>query len=339
MARKAQAASVAEGSVEEVVDAVESGNVATAESAAQPGEPIEVKSPDPRRWHTLEVQQAPMIYAAIVKVMGEIGAIAKSRKNQQQGFLYRGIDDVYNACSGPMARAGVFTTVEIMNESREIRASQRGGELNWVRVKLRVRFNALDGSFVETISLGEAMDSGDKAAGKAMSYGLKYAFFQVFCIAVDGMDPDAETHSVEPSREEFTPNSAPKPQASGGSKPATKPAAKPPAKQVEQLSEEKLAEARKGLAAFEFGEAADKWKNAIVRHRMGGSISDAVSNELFFAWAKRLTEVCPENQTKYVLAESSELVARNYITKEQQQAIFALVDERLKNGGNSSTPS
>ena len=36
------------------------------------------------------------IYEAINNVMSEIGAIGKDQKNKQQGFMYRGIDDVMN---------------------------------------------------------------------------------------------------------------------------------------------------------------------------------------------------------------------------------------------------
>ena len=36
------------------------------------------------------------IYKAIVDIMGDMGAISKDKRNQQQGFMYRGIDDVMN---------------------------------------------------------------------------------------------------------------------------------------------------------------------------------------------------------------------------------------------------
>ena len=39
-------------------------------------------------------KEMPMIYKAISNVMSEIGAIGKDKKNQQQNFMYRGVDDV-----------------------------------------------------------------------------------------------------------------------------------------------------------------------------------------------------------------------------------------------------
>ena len=38
----------------------------------------------------------PSIYAKIVSILKETKAITKSEKNQQQGFKFRGIDNVIN---------------------------------------------------------------------------------------------------------------------------------------------------------------------------------------------------------------------------------------------------
>ena len=49
---------------------------------------------------------APAVYAAIAactKALSRTG-IEKSRQNTQQGFAFRGIDDVYNALSGVLAQ-------------------------------------------------------------------------------------------------------------------------------------------------------------------------------------------------------------------------------------------
>ena len=45
------------------------------------------------------------VYKAIAAVMREMATdgISKARKNQQQGYNFRGIDDVYNALSPVMA--------------------------------------------------------------------------------------------------------------------------------------------------------------------------------------------------------------------------------------------
>lgn len=139
------------------------------------------------------------IYEAISNVMAEIGAIGKEKKNQQQGFMYRGIDDVMNALQPALVKNKVFIAPEVVSEQREERTTQKGGVMFSVRLEISYKFYTTDGSFIETKVIGEAMDSGDKATNKAMSIGYKYACFQVFCIPTEEMiDPDAETHEPTP---------------------------------------------------------------------------------------------------------------------------------------------
>ena len=70
----------------------------------------------------------PAIYKAIIGVMAEINAIGKDRKNQQQGFAYRGIDDVMNELHGALADCGVFVVPEVLEENRSTGKSKSGGE-------------------------------------------------------------------------------------------------------------------------------------------------------------------------------------------------------------------
>ena len=134
------------------------------------------------------------IYKAIIGVMKSINAIGKDRKNQQQNFAYRGIDDVMNELHGALADNGVFVVPEVLNEERSTGKSKSGGELYYTRLKIRFTFYAGDGSSVSAVVIGEAMDSGDKASNKALSIGLKYAMLQVFCIPTeDEKDPDAQS--------------------------------------------------------------------------------------------------------------------------------------------------
>lgn len=139
------------------------------------------------------------IYEAISNVMAEIGAIGKDKKNQQQGFMYRGIDDVMNALQPALVKNKVFIVPEVVDEQREERQTQKGGILFYTRLFINYKFFTTDGSFIETKVIGEAMDSGDKATNKAMSIAYKYACFQVFCIPTEEMvDPDGESHEPAP---------------------------------------------------------------------------------------------------------------------------------------------
>ena len=136
------------------------------------------------------------IYKAISDVMAEIGAVGKGKKSQQ-GYMYRGIDAVMNAINPALVKHRVFIVPEILEQTREERNSKNGGLIIYSVCRIRYRFYADDGSYIETIVIGEGMDSSDKATNKAMSIAFKYACFQVFCIPTEEMvDPDAEGHEV-----------------------------------------------------------------------------------------------------------------------------------------------
>lgn len=145
------------------------------------------------------------IYPALIGVMSDIGAIGKGKKNQQQGFMYRGIDDVMNALQPALVKNKVLIIPEVLEENREERQTTKGGNMFSVRLKMVFHFTAEDGSNVPVCVIGEAMDSGDKATNKAMSIAYKYACFQIFCIPTEEMknaDPDGYIPEQSTKKEE-----------------------------------------------------------------------------------------------------------------------------------------
>ena len=142
-----------------------------------------------------------MIYEAISNVMAEIGAVGKNSKNSSQGFMYRGIDAVMNAINPALVKHKVFVAPEVLEQTREERVNSKGTVLIYSICKIKFRFYTVDGSHVEVVTIGEGMDSGDKATNKAMSIAFKYACFQLFCIPTEEMvDPDSECHDVKPKQ-------------------------------------------------------------------------------------------------------------------------------------------
>lgn len=135
------------------------------------------------------------IYAAINKVMNEVGAISKEGVNKQQGYKFRGIDQVMTALHPILCKHNVFVVPEVLSQSREERETKSGGNLIYSVCSVKYTFYADDGSSVTAVVVGEGMDSGDKATNKAMSVAFKYACFQVFCIPIEnGLDdPDNDT--------------------------------------------------------------------------------------------------------------------------------------------------
>lgn len=154
------------------------------------------------------------IFESISAAMAEIGAIGKNSRNQQQGFMYRGVDAVMNAINPALTKYKIFVVPEVLEQTREERTTAKGGLLIYSICKIKYTFFAEDGSSVEAVVIGEGMDSGDKSTNKAMSIAFKYACFQVFCIPTEEMkDPDAECHEPEPKRRQQKPQEQPqKPQ-------------------------------------------------------------------------------------------------------------------------------
>jgi hypothetical protein len=98
----------------------------------------------------------------------------------------------------------VFILSEVLEEKREERKSNAGGNLIYTVLKMRFSFCAEDGSSVQSSVSGEAMDSGDKATNKAMSTALKYALMQTFLIPTDELkayNTENETHEAAPKEE------------------------------------------------------------------------------------------------------------------------------------------
>ena len=142
----------------------------------------------------MNTEDEMQIFQAITDIMSDVDAIGKTKRNQQQGFNFRGIDDLYNAIHPLLAKHKVFTVPTVLDERTEERKTAKGGNLIYRIMKIKYNFYAVDGSSVECIVVGEGMDSGDKAANKAMSIAHKYALLQVFAIPTEDIaDPDSST--------------------------------------------------------------------------------------------------------------------------------------------------
>lgn len=144
------------------------------------------------------------VYKAINVVQAELAreGISKVRRNQQQGYNFRGIDDVYNAVSPLLAKAGLVILPRVLGRDCVERTNAKGTALFYVTVEVEFDFVASsDGSRHTVKTFGEAMDSGDKATNKAMSAAYKYALMQAFAIPTEGDNgADATTHEVAARR-------------------------------------------------------------------------------------------------------------------------------------------
>ena len=228
------------------------------------------------------MENTPAIYKAIIGVMAEINAIEKDRKNQQQGFAYRGIDDVMNELHAALTKNKVFVVPEVLNEERSTGKTRSGGDLFYTRLKIRFTFYTDDGSSVSAVVIGEAMDSGDKASNKALSIGLKYAMLQVFCIPTeDEKDSDAQSPQPAPgTMQQRAPETKQPPQQK---KPAAKFAFEPkggettPAEKKEICA---LLDSKYADGAPVFSKAEAKKYSDMRRDYTAAEVIDAIKKEL-----------------------------------------------------------
>lgn len=144
------------------------------------------------------------IHEAICAAMSRTGAITKDKKNAQQGFKYRGVDDVMNALQPIFSEFLIFCTPKVLDVKREERVTKSGSAMTYTVVTVEYVFYAADGSSVSCVVCGEGMDSADKSTSKAMSIAFKYACFQLLCIPTEetAPDPDSEYHVKAPKSQD-----------------------------------------------------------------------------------------------------------------------------------------
>lgn len=138
------------------------------------------------------------IYEAMLKIMGGIDPIAKNKKNTQQNYKYRGVEDIYAVLNPMLIANRVILIPEILSHNITEFTTGKGTLLFRVVATMKYTFKSVeDGSFIECIMTGEGMDSGDKATPKAISMAFKYMAFQLFCIPVDdNVDAEVDNHEV-----------------------------------------------------------------------------------------------------------------------------------------------
>jgi hypothetical protein len=138
------------------------------------------------------------IYERIADVLADLPAIGKDQRNAQQGFNFRGIDDVLNALNPMLAKHGVFYVPEVLERVTEERATKSGGVMYVTHLHVRYRFYGLKGDYIEASGWGEGTDSGDKATPKAMTGAMKYVLFQTFAISTEEASKnDSDAHTPE----------------------------------------------------------------------------------------------------------------------------------------------
>lgn len=150
---------------------------------------------------------APLVYKAIIDVMRELGVegIGKDRRNKEQGFNFRGVEDMMNALTPLLVKHNLLILPHFDTHAHVDRLSKNGGHLSDVYCSGCFDFvSAVDGSSHRVKTFGQGMDSADKATNKAMSGAFKYACFFAFCVPTEGVidEGDFDSPDVKPEKPE-----------------------------------------------------------------------------------------------------------------------------------------
>lgn len=160
--------------------------MATSTRAAKP------ETPEPQA--AAPLQHASLV-AAISAVMDEIGSVKKEQRNENQRYMFRGIDAVVNAASPVFRRHGVIVFPTLVDIAYDAVAARNGGAMTHVKVIVDYTFRHADSDEALTVRVpGESMDSGDKATPKAMSVAFRIALLQALALPTDEADPESQTY-------------------------------------------------------------------------------------------------------------------------------------------------
>lgn len=162
------------------------------------------------------------IYEKLAAITSELSAVAKNLKVGEGKSSYKAVGEAdvlaavkpleskYKVYSYPLSRhivdSDVITTRKVYN-GQESESSKF-----FMRVETVYRFVNIEKpeEVVDVTTYGDGIDSGDKAPGKAMTYGDKYALLKAYKI-ITGDDPDQmaseETKIQRVSASDFRPRS------------------------------------------------------------------------------------------------------------------------------------
>lgn len=143
------------------------------------------------------------IFERVALITAEIGSVAKDLKVGEGEKSYQATSEgsVLSAVKPLEEKYRVFSyatsrekETQIIEKEYTWNGQQRKIRLVKVDITATYRFVNIDkpDEYIETISYGTGLDTGDKAAGKAMTYADKYALMKTYKISTgNANDPDS----------------------------------------------------------------------------------------------------------------------------------------------------
>lgn len=141
------------------------------------------------------------IYEKLAAITAELNTVAKNLKVGEGRSSYKAVgeadvlaavkplEDKYKVYSYPCSRRIVDS--DVITTKKTYNGQESESSKFFMRLETVYRFVNTENpeEFVEVTTYGDGVDSGDKAPGKAMTYGDKYALLKAYKI-ITGDDPD-----------------------------------------------------------------------------------------------------------------------------------------------------
>ena len=151
------------------------------------------------------------IYEKLSLIENEIGVVEKGLSVSMGKGSYKAVSerDVLDAIKPIEQKYRVYSypyDTEIINNEVLEKTSNYGTTTSqFLRLKRVYRFVNIDNKdeYIDVISYGDGIDTGDKAPGKAMTYADKYALMKAYKLST-GDDPDKEASPKEGYRRATT---------------------------------------------------------------------------------------------------------------------------------------
>ena len=139
----------------------------------------------------VEQKTVPLVYKSIQNAAEHIAqeGVGKNKVNEFHKYKFRSIEDVMNAVAPALSKCNLIVTPRYKITKAEMGLTKKQEPQHHVVLEACYDFICtLDGSKHTVCTVGEAMDTSDKASNKAMAAAYKYAMTQAFNIPYEGMD-------------------------------------------------------------------------------------------------------------------------------------------------------
>jgi hypothetical protein len=154
---------------------------------------------------------------AIIGVMNDVKSIEKNMQVGSGSYGYKGVadKDVKQKIGEAMQKHGLAIIPTSVEPNVQIERWEEGGkqkQSTFTEVRTKYLLIHESGQSLELSGYGHGIDSGDKGAGKATTYALKYALLYLFMVPTGNIDDADNSHSEELPKSKVVPvYVAPKP--------------------------------------------------------------------------------------------------------------------------------